>query len=51
VQVDVGFGDAITPPPVVAVFPTLLGMPAPELKVYPRETAIAENSMRYWNSD
>lgn len=42
VQVDIGFGDAITPPPQDAVFPTLLGMPAPALKVYPRETTIAE---------
>jgi predicted nucleotidyltransferase component of viral defense system len=42
VQVDVGIGDAITPTPEEATFPTLLDMPAPALKVYPRETAIAE---------
>jgi hypothetical protein len=41
-QVDVGFGDAITPGPVEATFPTLLGHAAPVLKTYPRETVIAE---------
>lgn len=42
-QVDVGFGDAVTPAPVEASYPVLLGdMPAPRLRVYPRETAIAE---------
>jgi hypothetical protein len=42
VQIDVGIGDAITPTPEEAAFPTLLNMPAPTMKVYPRETAIAE---------
>jgi predicted nucleotidyltransferase component of viral defense system len=41
-QVDVGFGDAITPAPGVVAFPTLLGMPAPQLRAYPRETVVAE---------
>lgn len=39
---DVGLGDAITPTPEEATYPTLLDMPAPRMKVYPRETAIAE---------
>jgi hypothetical protein len=41
-QVDVGFGDAITPAPQVVEYPTLLGMPAPELRAYPPETVVAE---------
>jgi len=41
-QVDVGFGDAVTPPPVVTAFPVLLESPPPRLKVYPRETVVAE---------
>ncbi len=41
-QVDVGFGDAITPEAAVAEFPPLLDFPAPRLRVYPRETVIAE---------
>ena len=42
VQIDIGFGDAITPGPVVAVYPTLLDLPAPTLRTYPRETVVAE---------
>jgi len=41
-QIDVGFGDAVTPRPVEAEYPTLLAMPAPRLQTYPRETVIAE---------
>jgi predicted nucleotidyltransferase component of viral defense system len=41
-QIDVGFGDAITPEPMVVDFPTLLEFPAPRLRVYPRETVVAE---------
>lgn len=43
VQLDVGYGDAVTPGPEEAVYPTLLDdLPVPRLKVYPRETVIAE---------
>jgi len=43
IQVDVGVGDAITPGPLSARYPTLLpDFPAPELRVYPRETVVAE---------
>ncbi|MEO6194407.1 MAG: nucleotidyl transferase AbiEii/AbiGii toxin family protein [Thermoanaerobaculia bacterium] len=42
VQVDIGFGDAITPGPVKIAYPTLLGHPTPRLRGYPRETVIAE---------
>jgi predicted nucleotidyltransferase component of viral defense system len=41
-QVDVGFGDAITPGPLDATYPTLLEFPPPQVKVYPRETVVAE---------
>jgi predicted nucleotidyltransferase component of viral defense system len=41
-QIDIGFGDAITPPPVAIEFPTLLDFPAPHLRAYPRETVVAE---------
>ena len=41
-QIDVGFGDAITPAPVVKDFPTLLPLPAPRLRTYPLETVVAE---------
>lgn len=41
-QVDVGFGDAITPEAAVVEFPALLDFPAPRLRAYPRETVVAE---------
>lgn len=42
IQIDVGFGDAITPSPVEAEYPTLLNLPAPVLRMYPLETVVAE---------
>lgn len=42
-QVDVGFGDVVTPAPAEVVYPTLLpDLPAPHVRVYPRETVVAE---------
>ncbi len=42
-QADVGFGDAITPASPESNYPTLLpNQPAPHLRVYPRETVVAE---------
>ena len=42
-QIDVGFGDAVTPEPQAVVFPVLLDdMAPPTLKVYPVYTVIAE---------
>jgi predicted nucleotidyltransferase component of viral defense system len=41
-QIDVGFGDAVTPGPVDATYPTLLDFPAPLLLAYPRESVVAE---------
>lgn len=42
-QVDIGYGDAVTPGPENATYPLLLNnMPPPQLKVYPRYTVVAE---------
>jgi hypothetical protein len=41
-QIDIGFGDAVTPAAQDIRYPTLLDMPAPELKAYPKETVVAE---------
>lgn len=41
-QVDVGFGDVVTPDAALVDFPALLGFPAPRLRAYPRETVVAE---------
>lgn len=41
-QVDIGFGNAITPAPREHDFPTLLPFPAPRLRTYPIETVVAE---------
>jgi predicted nucleotidyltransferase component of viral defense system len=41
-QVDVGFGDAITPEASIVDFPALLDFPSPRLQAYPRETVVAE---------
>ena len=41
-QIDVGFGDAITPPPTRMDYPTMLDFPPPVLKAYPKETVVAE---------
>jgi predicted nucleotidyltransferase component of viral defense system len=42
IQVDVGFGDAVTPAPVEIDYPVLLNAPAPHLRAYPVETVVAE---------
>jgi len=41
-QIDVGFGDAVTPKAKKISFPTLLDFPAPSIKACPRETVVAE---------
>jgi hypothetical protein len=41
-QVDVGFGDALSIIPEEITFPVLLGMKAPKLRAYSRETVVAE---------
>ena len=42
IQIDVGFGDTVTPDPVRTEYPTLLGFPHPHLLAYPRETVVSE---------
>ena len=42
VQIDVGFGDAVTPGPLELEYPVLLDQPTPTLYAYPRETVAAE---------
>lgn len=42
VQIDFGFGDAVTPDPDFIEYPTLLDMPRPSVLAYPLETVVAE---------
>jgi predicted nucleotidyltransferase component of viral defense system len=42
IQVDVGIGDAVTPAPEWLEYPTLLDLPRPRLRAYPREAVVAE---------
>ena len=42
VNVDVGFGDKVTPKARSVDFPTLLDFPSPRIRAYPRETVVAE---------
>lgn len=43
VQIDIGYGDAVTPAPELAVYPVMFDeMPKPVLRVYPRYTVVAE---------
>ena len=42
-QVDIGFGDAVTPAPQAISYPVLLeDLPAPQLRAYPKYTVVAE---------
>jgi predicted nucleotidyltransferase component of viral defense system len=41
-RVDIGFGDKITAGPVDVEYPVMLGFPAPYIRVYSLESAIAE---------
>lgn len=41
-QVDVGFGDVVTPRAKMISYPTLLDFPAPRIRACPRETVVAE---------
>jgi Nucleotidyl transferase AbiEii toxin, Type IV TA system len=49
VQVDIGIGDIVTPAPEWLEYPSLLDLPRPWLRAYPRETVIAEklHAMEY----
>jgi len=41
-QLDIGFGDAVTPSATETAFPTILDGPAAVLLTYPKETVVAE---------
>lgn len=41
-QVDIGFGDAVTPTAKMETIETILDLPKPKLRIYPKETVIAE---------
>ena len=41
-QLDIGFGDVVTPAPTMITYPSILDFPPPQLRGYPRETVIAE---------
>jgi hypothetical protein len=41
-QVDIGFGDVVTPEAKTVEYPTLLDFPAPSLRAYPKETVVSE---------
>ena len=43
-QLDVGVGDAIVPPPTWLEYPTLLDFPAPRIRAYQPETVVAEKA-------
>ncbi|MEZ5936200.1 MAG: nucleotidyl transferase AbiEii/AbiGii toxin family protein [Alphaproteobacteria bacterium] len=44
IQIDVGFGDVITPDTLEIEYPSLLDAPAPILRAYPPETVVAEKT-------
>jgi len=41
-QLDIGFGDAVVPPPVLLDYPVILDLPGPGLRGYVKETVVAE---------
>jgi len=41
-QVDIGFGDAVTPDATEIEFPSMLSFSAPRIRAYPKETVVAE---------
>jgi hypothetical protein len=41
-QVDMGLGDSVWPPPLPCTYPVLLEFPAPQVLAYPREAVVAE---------
>ncbi len=41
-QIDIGFGDVVTPRPAYESFPTILTMPEPRIRTYSKESVISE---------
>ncbi len=50
-QADVGFGDAITPAAEDRMYPVLIDMAAPRLRMYPVETVCARGYLRLSRGD
>jgi len=42
IQIDIGFGDVITPEAQEVTLPAILDLPPPRLRAYPKETVVAE---------
>ena len=42
IQIDIGFGDAVTPEAIEIDYPALLDLPPPKIRAYPKETVVAE---------
>ncbi len=42
IQIDLGFGDVITPAPIETEIPSMLDLPSSKLLTYPRESVVAE---------
>lgn len=42
IQLDVGFGDVVIPSPELMSYPTILDLPAPQIRAYSKESTIAE---------
>lgn len=42
IQIDIGYGDAVTPTPEDITYPTVLDFAAPKLRAYPLYTVVAE---------
>jgi len=42
IQIDIGFGDVVTPAATEGEYPVLLSLPAPVLRMYSKESVIAE---------
>lgn len=42
IQIDIGYGDAVTPAPEDITYPTVLDFAAPKLRAYPIYTVVAE---------
>lgn len=50
-QIDVGFGDAVTPPPIRVDYPTILDFPRPVLKACPRRENLFGQSFHLAGAD
>lgn len=48
IQIDIGFGDALANPLMDIQFPTMLDLPAPRVRTYPREARWWLKSFKQW---